>query len=301
MTGMPWVKSYVSLLTNPRYGQLPDSARLHYREMLDLAGRLDAGGLFISEDGEQMSTGDIAYFLRTDPKILLGDIKILVKAKFINMNGRGPEIIDFMDTQGPSQETKHAQWCERQKKHRTKIKNVTGDILTVTGDIGTESESDKESESDRESEEESSVKETNQRATDDISLTHQKTEICKYAGIPPKYSSRLIARSEITPHDIMAELAYNFSRKGKVKNPGYITGMNLSNTPPEKPAAEWYCIESWEEQIPQALQSKLGFVFQRNSEGSEHLVDVATRIDKEEIRGSKVERKVSAFLRRKTV
>ena len=259
MTGMPWVKSYTALLSNPRYVQLPDTARLHYRELLDLAGSLDAGGAFITDDGERMSTKDIACFLRTDLKALEGDIKLLIKDKFLCLNGNGPEISHYLEKQGPTQEVKRAAWRKRQEilRCKKKLKTITGDNPPVTGDGVAQSQSqESEEESDIESEEESSVKDPAQQPTDDDrSLTDQsKTNICKFAGIAPKYSSRLIALNDISPDDILAELARNYSRKGKVKNPGYITGMNLAKITPEKAAAEWYDQARWLQYLPGALK-----------------------------------------------
>ena len=154
-----------------------------------------------------------------------------------------------------------------------------------------ESESDIESES----EEESSVSGSAQRTTDDDrSLTDQKRRICSQAGIPPKYSSTILTNPEISPNDILAQLAYNHSRKGKVKNPGYVTGMNLAKDPPEKAAAKWYNTTEWIIHCDHAHRAKLGLDFQSEPEGLDTLSDVTTR---NAIQAAEVERKAKKFLR----
>ena len=109
-------------------------------------------------------------------------------------------------------------------------------------------------------------------------MTEQKRLLCSQAGIPPKFSKPILANPQISPDDLLAELARNYSRKGKVKNPGYITGLNLAKDSPEKAAAEWYEQAKWLAHLPDLLRSKLGLEFQSQSEGLETLVEMATRI-----------------------
>lgn len=124
-----------------------------------------------------------------------------------------------------------------------------------------------------------------ERPTDDKSLIDQvltaskrKGEICKHAGIPPKYSGWIISDHNTTPEDVLAELAYNYSKKGKVKKPGIITGINLTARPPEKAADEWYDQVKQLQVLPSSLKQKLGLDFQSDQEGLDTLLDVTTRI-----------------------
>jgi hypothetical protein len=102
--------------------------------------------------------------------------------------------------------------------------------------------------------------------------------ICTHAGIPPKFSKGIIANPAISAQDLLAELARNYSRKGKVKNPGYITGLNLGKISPERAAADWYDQARWTSHLPLALRSKLGLVLQSEEDDSDNLSSVATRM-----------------------
>ncbi|KKL82513.1 hypothetical protein LCGC14_1983940, partial [marine sediment metagenome] len=50
-----------------------------------------------------------------------------IKAGLISIDGGCYVVSSFADRQGPSQEEKRKQWRDRQRRHREKQMNVTGD------------------------------------------------------------------------------------------------------------------------------------------------------------------------------
>ena len=294
--GLYFMKLELNYLRDSTFNRkLSDAQKWRYVQLYLLAKELNAGGAFIKHDGVEMDLGDIAYNLHiTDEPQLQADMDAMKEIGFIGVNGHGPYLARFVK----EQETPKTD-AERKAEQRSRDTEKSHARHAPVTACDTESESDIESESESESEEESSVRESHQQPTDDdISLTDQnqtlaerKTEICKHAGIPSKYSSRLITNQEITPDDILSELARNYS-KSRVKNPGYITGLNLSKSPPEKAAAEWTDMATWSRHLPTALWKKLGFACQSNGDELDTSPGVTTR----KRRKSEVEEKVAHFL-----
>lgn len=274
MSGMDWIKIYTSYVDNPRLAILPEYIQARFFKLYLLAGECDADGVITYTPEET------ALKLHISLKDLQETIKVLSKTKpvFFCNNGNGLEVPLFREEQ-TSKETrdkKREDNRKRQEEYRENHKRISNALVSLKSQ--SQSQSQRKSQS-QESEDESSVQETDQQATDDDhSLTDRKADICKHAGIPPEYSKGIIANPEILPEDILAQLTLNYSKKGKVKNPGIITGMNLANVSHERAAAEWYDRNKMDQFLPQALKQKLGFVVQSQEDGLDNCVEVATRI-----------------------
>jgi len=287
-TGLYFLKLELNYLKDPTFNTaLSDAQRWRYVQLYMLAKDLNAGGSFV-QHGKDLSLADIAWHLHVDADQLQADMDAIRGIGLIHLNGHGPCLTRFVqeqETPKSDAERKEAQRMRDNEKSRN-----SHELVTLRD---TESESDlrlKSQSQSQESEKESSVRESDQQPTDDdVSLTDQKTMICTHAGIPPKFSKGIIANPEIVPDDLLAELARNYSRKGKVKNPGYITGLNLGKICPEKPAAEWYDQARWMAHLPPTLRAKLGIVVQSQEDGSDNLSLVA-------IRTNEVKEKINAFL-----
>lgn len=285
-TGLYFLKLELNYLKDSTFNTaLSDAQRWRYVQLYMLAKDLNAGGSFV-QHGKDLSLADIAWHLHMDAAQLQADMDAIRGIGLIHLNGHGPCLTRFVQ----EQETPRTA-AERMEAMRERDRDqLHGSDEPVTS-RNTESESDLRLKSQsQESEIESSVKESDQQPTDDDgSLTDQKTMICTHAGIPPKFSKGIIANPAISPQDLLAELARNYSRKGKVKNPGYITGLNLGKISPERAAADWYDQARWIKHFPPPLMAKLGIVLQSQEDGSDNLSLVAIRTDE-------VNLKVKAFM-----
>ena len=285
--GLYFLKLELNYLHDDAFNtELTDAQKWRYVQLYMLAKDLNAGGSFVSH-GKQLSIKGIAYHLHMETMVdqLQADMDAIAGIGLLCENGHGPCLARFVK----EQETPHTD-AERKADQRLRELNQSqGSHEPVTVQVTTrvtESESDIESDIESESEESQSVPQSPQQATDDQSLTDQvltaskrKGEICNIAGIPPKYSGWIISDHNTTPEDILAELAYNYSKKGKVKKPGIITGMNLTAHPQEKAAEEWYDQVKQLQVLPSSLKQKLGLDFQSDQEGLDTLIDVTTRIE----------------------
>jgi hypothetical protein len=138
---MPWIKFYTRILDHPRFNRLSDSVKWRYVQATLLAGKLDAGGALVI-DGQPLTDDEIAYQLRIELATWETDAQAMIEGGILHKNGRGYELPQFMDEQGPSQAEKRKAWKERQDKHRAAL--VTGDT-SVSHALRQESESDEES------------------------------------------------------------------------------------------------------------------------------------------------------------
>jgi hypothetical protein len=142
--GYPWLKTYTSLLDNPRYLRMTDTAKAVYFELYLLAGKADAGGLLLA-GGEIAGPDDIAYLLRRNAGDLRAGLSELQAIKFITLEGEQIRITNFETEQGPSQKDKREQWhkwnqtradkAKEKEKELNKDKDIhqEQDIQTVTG------------------------------------------------------------------------------------------------------------------------------------------------------------------------
>jgi len=137
---------------------------------------------------------------------------------------------------------------------------------------------------------ESRVESIGKEVTDDDRVL-TLTGIFKLIGIPQNYRNMIISIPSITREDVLAELTRNYSKKGsgkgKVREPGKITGMNLARC--ELPSAEWYDEKLWMTHLPPTLRAKLGIAVQSDEVDSDNQSLVA-------IRTNEVKAKVDAFL-----
>lgn len=266
MSGMDWIKLLTSYLDNPQLGRLPEHIQARFFKLYMLAGQQDANGLI------PYSLEEISWKLHITMDELHETIDLLKNTQpilFCN-NGNGPEIPVFRSEQ-VSRERREKEREDnriRQERFREEHKRVSNALITPL-----ESESESELESESESERES----VSQATDDDILPFDRKTDICKHAGIPPKFSRSIRANPSITPDDILAELARNYSRKGKVKNPGYITGLNLGKVLPEKAAVDWYDLNILRKHLPGILLTKLRLAFQSRNDDLDNWLEETTR------------------------
>ena len=283
--GLYFLKLELNYLDDSTFNTvLTDAQRWRYIQLYLLAKKLNEGGTF-TRHGHQLTHQDIAWYLHMNPDQLQEDLDSLTQIGLVEVNGHGPCLVKFVE----EQDTPHtaaeriADFREREteKKH--------GNNEPVTSRY-TESESESDIES--ESEESQSVQ---LMTTDDLSTTDLKADLCSKAGIPGKFSRRIIANDQITTEDLLAELARNYSRvgkaKGQVKNPGVITGMNLSASPVEKAAAEWYDHSRWGH-LPEPIKKKLEIVIPSDDGDLDNLGGLAIRT---ELRGEAVTKKLSKF------
>jgi len=120
-----WMKSYHSLLDNPRYMRLSLEAKAIYHDAYLLAGKAGAAGL-LCDDFEEYDADDIAYLLRVEPQTTLKALEELLSAGMMERDGQGWRISRFLDEQGAEgddDEIKRKEWRERQSAHRERIKN----------------------------------------------------------------------------------------------------------------------------------------------------------------------------------
>ena len=286
-TGLYFLKLELNYLKDSTFNtDLTDAQKWRYLQLYMLAKELNEGGAFI-EHGKELRLVDIAWTLHLEVDQLQADLEAMQGIGLICENGHGPYLTRFVQEQETARTGAERQHDQRIRE-RSQVSNEPVTIPVTTRHI--ESESDIESDIESVSSHHLSQGIPPETTDDDLISTDQKTEICKHAGIPPKYSKSIISNHNgpITPADILAELSRNYSRK-KVKNPGYITGMNLSKITPEKAAADWYDRTRWEENLPLALREKLPFAFKDGSDKSDTLLGLT-------MRKSKVEDKVSRFL-----
>jgi hypothetical protein len=111
-----WIKLHVDDLHDIRFSNLSAEAERTYTRMLRLAGLLDTDGLFM-KDGRVMTIEEIAYQIRCDPKKMTHALKELQKSKLIHVNGKGPQIMDWMQRQ-PNMDEVRKQTRERVTRYR---------------------------------------------------------------------------------------------------------------------------------------------------------------------------------------
>jgi len=127
MATMPWVKLYTEILDDPKLGRLDDALKWRFIQLILLAGECDQEGLI------PLYLDDLSWRLRVDSKKLDKDLSLLEDLGLITINKTPSDYIDsitvtrFPERQGRSQAVKREQWRDRQKRHRDKERDVTGD------------------------------------------------------------------------------------------------------------------------------------------------------------------------------
>jgi DnaD/phage-associated family protein len=122
--GMPWVKIYTEILDDPKVAKVSDKARWRFIQLILVAAECDAGGAFVVGD-EIMTIEEIAWRLRMDKDSLEADIKVLLSAGIMAMDGKILEIPKFAERQGPTQKEKRDVWKARQQKRRERVTRDT--------------------------------------------------------------------------------------------------------------------------------------------------------------------------------
>lgn len=128
MSGRPWIKLSTTKIDDARLALCSDAAQRDYLMLYLLAGRLDAGGLFV-ENGRQLSEDEIAFKIRVKAARLKASINEMKRSKLIHVNGKGPQIADYPTEQQSWREKQEAD-RQRQARHRS----VTRDGEAVTRD-----------------------------------------------------------------------------------------------------------------------------------------------------------------------
>jgi len=235
---MPWVKLYTSRLDDVRFNKMPETLKWRWAQLTMLAGKLDAGGTFVL-DGIPLTDEEIAWHLRLELTTWQQESQLLKDSGYLLKNGRGWQLTDYLDTQGPDgiHAEKRAQWRERQERHRNK-ESVTGDKP-----VSHASKSQSQSQS----------QESESRVKSQSVITR---DLLKLSGVPIKYHDRLTDPSaDLTIEDFLAELARNYAKigsgPGQVKNPPLITAMNLCGQ--QRPAENWYSDRNLKEFIPEKI------------------------------------------------
>ena len=126
MASMPWVKMYTEILNDHKLRELRDGTKWRFVQMMLLAGEFDQEGFI------PMGFDDLVWRLHVDDGRLLDDLDALEAAGLIEIVEGGHNVVNFSKRQGRSQTEKREQWKERQKRHRDKEKDVTGDKNNVT-------------------------------------------------------------------------------------------------------------------------------------------------------------------------
>lgn len=124
-----WIKQDPRLLDDPRLLRLPDRAQLRFHQLYMLAGRCEAQGSFVM-NGRQLTEEDIALQLRVkdDMRTFKGDLKALLGAELLTLNGRGYEITDWHHSQVDIDEIRRNN-AKRQRDFRERHGN-TGELVT---------------------------------------------------------------------------------------------------------------------------------------------------------------------------
>jgi hypothetical protein len=206
---------------------------------------------------------------------MLKQFKSLVSVGLMINNGHGPELANFMQTQGPTSHTiNRDEWEKRQVSNRgdrtpqrVPKRNLKGNDkepkrnpVTPRSHPARDPKSQSQRKSQRKRKSQSISYESNKRPTDNLSLTITKTFIVENIGIPETQRHALIDDKTISPADLLSELTRNMARKGegkgKVKNPAYVTALNLLKH--EYPAADWYDLQKWANHLPAAILDNLG-------------------------------------------
>ncbi len=207
--------------------------KLTFYKLYMLAHQCNADGVIT------LSPEEICWKLHISQDELAAACEALARIHLFRNNGRGPEIPAYI-RDGNISTADRADTRQRVQKHR-KMKQACNADVTPR-----ESESDRESESEGESDirvsqsSRSRARARADRLTDHIS----KSDLTSLLGIRGKIKS-IIQDPEIHPSDLIAEYARNMQRmnKGKVREPGSITGMNLLKH--EYPKDEWYAPKEW--------------------------------------------------------
>jgi len=143
--GYPWIKTYTSLLDNPKYLRMTDTGKAVYFELYLLAGKADAGGLILA-GGDIASPDDIAYLLRKDTSLVRAGLSELQASGFITLDGEQVRITSFEAEQGPSQAEKREQWHKWNQTRADKAKEKESNKEKEFKELNKEKESESESE-----------------------------------------------------------------------------------------------------------------------------------------------------------
>lgn len=123
----PWLQFQISLLDDPDYMLLSDSASGIYTKLYLLAGRADAGGLLCNAH-KQYTVKDLAFILRVDRAKMETYLAELAASNLVTKEGEAFKITRFLDEQGPGQgankEAARADWNKRQQRHRERVKKT---------------------------------------------------------------------------------------------------------------------------------------------------------------------------------
>jgi hypothetical protein len=230
-----YLKLRLDYLDNPQLGTLPEPIQLRYYKLYMLAKKSNAGGAITMPDEQ------IAWSLHISADELQNTYELL------------PEILPFeLEQIAPVDPTS----AERQERYRKSHQKDNGECNGVTDGVTDETfksqelrVKSQESEVNKES-----VSPVVRETTDDM------VQVLKLIGIPVQFREKLLTDPQITREVLIAELTRNYARKGKgkgkVAQPGYVTGLNL--TQGELPGPEWYDQFEHRLHLPGPMLTKLG-------------------------------------------
>ena len=121
MSGMPWVKLWVDILTDFKVLKLSDTQKWRFVELILVAAQCDAGGALVTGDSP-VTHGDLAKLLRCNPRKLEKDIQKMIDVDLVIFDDGIIEVANFSDRQGPTQEEKRKKWRDRQRERRERVK-----------------------------------------------------------------------------------------------------------------------------------------------------------------------------------
>jgi hypothetical protein len=126
MSTLPWIKLHLDLLREVRFGQLPESARLRYIELMLLAGECDAEG-YLRAGEYELTCGDLAWRLRLPLEKIKADVDTLLGAGLLEIDEGSYLLPDFSERQGRMLSEKRAN--DRQRQARSRLRKRTAKAL----------------------------------------------------------------------------------------------------------------------------------------------------------------------------
>lgn len=114
-----WLKLPVSYLDNADFTRLSDAAVSVYVKIYLMALRADAEGI-VANDRRPYTPDDIAWQLHKPEAEIQATLEELKAAGFVDI-GEEIRLVRFQEEQGPGDNTRRAQWRDRQQRRRKKL------------------------------------------------------------------------------------------------------------------------------------------------------------------------------------
>jgi len=134
-----WVKAHIDHLDDVRFETLSSDAEVVYMRLLRIAGDIESSDGLLFRDGEKIPTEQLAYRMRRPIKMVEKSIKELQRHKLLHVNGKGPQILDWVKEQPEIAKVEQTRAEERERKERSRhgtSHSVTSDKSSVTDGHG---------------------------------------------------------------------------------------------------------------------------------------------------------------------